>query len=184
MNVAEWQEHLRARRSGGAAGRTAAASGAPRPRIAIGADHGGFALKESLKPWIRGLGYEVEDAGTHSTDAVDYPDIAVAVAERVTSRSCAYGILIDAAGLGSCMAANKVAGIRAATCHDEATTRNSREHNNANVLVLGSRVVHAGQARRLVRIWLATPFAGGRHARRVDKIDALDRRLPSRETGA
>lgn len=182
MNVSEWQEHLRARREG----RTppAATGAAPRPRVAIGADHGGFALKEALKPWIRDLGYEVEDAGTHSTDAVDYPDIAVAVAERVARAQCGLGILIDAAGLGSCMAANKMAGIRAATCHDEATARNSREHNNANILVLGSRVVHPGNARRLVRIWLATPFAGGRHARRVDKIDALDRRPPGRETGA
>lgn len=185
MNVSEWQEELRVRRTRRTPPVPAAPAGAaPRPRVALGADHGGFALKEALKGWIVDLGYEVDDAGTHSTDAVDYPDIAVAVAERVARGTCRYGIVIDAAGLGSCMAANKIAGIRAATCHDEATTRNSREHNNANVLVLGSRVVHPGEARRLVRIWLATPFAGGRHARRVEKIDALDQRRHGRETGA
>jgi ribose 5-phosphate isomerase B len=171
LNLSEWQEELRARRARRTPAAAAAPAPAPRPRVALGADHGGFALKESLKGWITGMGYEVDDAGTHSTEAVDYPDIAVAVAERVVRGTCGYGIVIDAAGLGSCMAANKVAGIRAATCHDEATTRNSREHNNANVLVLGARVVHPGQARRLVRIWLATPFAGGRHARRVEKIE-------------
>jgi ribose 5-phosphate isomerase B len=96
----------------------------------------------------------------------------------VASGDCGFGIVIDAAGLGSCMAANKIPGVRAATCHDESTVRNSREHNDANVLVLGSRVVHPGLARRLVRVWLETPFAGGRHARRVEKIDALDRQRP------
>lgn len=143
-------------------------------RVALGADHGGYALKESLKNFLVAMDVEVEDVGTHTTAAVDYPDLAVAVARRVASGDCALGIVIDAAGLGSCMAANKVRGVRAATCHDEATARNSREHNNANLLVLGSRVVQRGHARRIVRLWLDTPFAGGRHARRVDKIDALD----------
>jgi ribose 5-phosphate isomerase B len=143
-------------------------------RVALGADHGGYALKESLKGVLGELGVEVEDLGTHGTEAVDYPDVAAAVARRVAAGACGFGIVIDAAGLGSCIAANKIRGVRAATCHDEATARNSREHNNANVLVLGARVVHRGHARRLVRTWLQTPFAGGRHARRVGKIDALD----------
>ena len=143
-------------------------------RVAIGADHGGYALKETLKDFLSELGILVDDVGTHSTDAVDYPDLAIGVANRVASGDARFGVVIDAAGLGSCMAANKIAGVRAATCHDEASARNSREHNNANVLVLGSRVVHHRAARRLVRVWLETPFAGGRHARRVDKIDALD----------
>ncbi|MFQ5600174.1 MAG: ribose 5-phosphate isomerase B [Candidatus Krumholzibacteriia bacterium] len=147
-------------------------------RLALGADHGGFRLKEQLKGFLRSLGVDVRDVGAHSTDAVDYPDLAVAVAREVASGACRFGIVIDAAGLGSCMAANKVRGVRAATCHDEMTTRNSREHNDANVLVLGSRVVHPGHARRLVRLWLETPHAGGRHARRVAKVDALDESRP------
>jgi ribose 5-phosphate isomerase B len=142
--------------------------------VAIGADHGGYGLKQTLLAALADVAVDAVDVGTHGTDPVDYPDIAVAVAQRVAAGDCAFGIVIDAAGLGSCMAANKVPGVRAATCHDEVTARNSREHNDANVLVLGSRVVHPGLARRLVRIWLRTPFAGGRHARRVEKIEALD----------
>ncbi len=175
MDVNEWQRTLRARSGAGAKLRGATH---PEPaavlRVAVGADHGGFDLKAALTPALRAWGYEVDDVGTTSCEPVDYPDFAVAVARRVASGACALGIAIDAAGLGSCMAANKVRGVRAATCHDEATVRNSREHNNANVSVLGSRVVNAGYARRLVRIWLATPFAGGRHEQRVRKIDALD----------
>jgi len=146
--------------------------------IALGADHGGYTLKEAIKRHLVDSGYRVDDVGTHSEAAVDYPDLAVAVAQKVRAGACALGIVVDAAGLGSCMAANKVAGIRAATCHNEETARNSREHNNANVLVLGSRFVHAGHARRIVSAWLATPHAGGRHARRVAKIDALDADRP------
>ncbi len=175
MDIAEWQRTLRGQ-SGAAAKSRGAGEPAPAAavRVAIGADHGGFDLKEALKPALREWGYEVDDVGTTSRDPVDYPDTAVAVARRVATGAAALGIAIDAAGLGSCMAANKIRGVRAATCHDETTVRNSREHNNANVLVLGSRVVNAGHARRLVRIWLATPFAGGRHEQRVRKIDALD----------
>ncbi|UCE04300.1 MAG: ribose 5-phosphate isomerase B [Candidatus Latescibacterota bacterium] len=143
-------------------------------RVALGADHGGFALKEELRACLQELGVQVEDVGTHSAEPVDYPDLAVAVARQVAAGKCRFGIVVDGAGLGSCMTANKVAGIRAATCHDERTVRNSREHNDANVLVLGSGVVHRGHARRLVRLWLRTAFTGGRHARRVAKIDALD----------
>ena len=176
MDLAEIQKRLReARQSAKGLGARRLEDEPARARIAFGADHGGFALKASLVRYVRELGYEVEDVGTTSREPVDYPDFAVAVARQVASGACALGVVVDGAGLGSCMAANKVRGVRAATCHDEVTVRNSREHNNANVLALGSSVVNAGYARRLVRIWLETPFAGGRHTRRVDKIDALDR---------
>ncbi len=159
----------------GRAGHRRLETAVERVRVALGADHGGFALKQHLHAFLAELAFDVQDVGTHDTAAVDYPDLAVAVARRVADGTCRYGIVVDGAGLGSCMAANKIAGVRAATCHDVATARNSREHNNANVLVLGSNVVQRGHARRVVRVWLHTPFAGGRHARRVDKIDALDR---------
>lgn len=145
-------------------------------RVALGADHGGVVLKARLRATLDELGVEVEDCGTHGTQPVDYADIAIEVARRVQSGHCRFGIVIDAAGLGSCMAANKIPGIRAATCHDEVTVRNSRAHNDANVLVLGARVVHPGYARRLLRLWLATPFDGGRHLPRLAKIAALDER--------
>ncbi len=170
MRLEDIQEQLRAQRRGGRRRATADAD----VRVALGSDHGGFDLKEALRAALAARGIAIEDCGTHDTRAVDYPDIAVAVARRVISGACTFGIIVDAAGLGSCMAANKVAGIRAATCHDERTVRNSREHNDANVLVLGARVLHPGFARRLVFLWLRTPFAGGRHAARVAKIDALD----------
>jgi ribose 5-phosphate isomerase B len=176
MDLEALQKGLReARRRPAAPGRRRLEGGAPAVRVALGADHGGFGLKENLKAFLVEQGFAVEDVGTFSREPVDYPDFALAVARHVAAGACALGIVIDGAGLGSCMVANKVPGVRAATCHDEATARNSREHNNANVLALGAGVVHAGHARRIVRRWLATPFAGGRHARRVDKIDALDR---------
>lgn len=144
-------------------------------RVAIGADHGGFHMKEQLRRYMsEELGVHVVDCGTWSTDSVDYPDIAAKVAGSVSRNECDLGILIDGAGIGSSMAANKIAGVRAAVCHNDATTLNSREHNNSNVLCLGSNIVGIGNARRLVRLWLSTPFAGGRHATRVDKINALD----------
>jgi len=148
---------------------------APR-RVAIGSDHGGFALKEVLRRAIvEDLGWQVHDCGTHSEEAVDYPDFAAAVAREVASGRSARGIVVDAAGIGSTMAANKIAGVRCALCHDDATVKNAREHNDANVLALGSRVVHRGAALRLVRLFLTTAFAGGRHERRVNKIMALER---------
>ena len=163
-------------------GAEAPAAPAPRPggrserRVAIGADHGGFPLKEILKRAIADdLGWEVHDCGTFSTDAVDYPDYAAAVGREVAAGRCARGIVIDAAGIGSTMAANKVAGVRCALCHDDATTNNAREHNDANVMALGSRVVNRGLATRLAKIFLTTPFAGGRHERRVAKIMQLER---------
>ena len=158
---------------------------APRPagdpaaarRVALGSDHGGFELKEALRRYVADeLGWEAHDCGTFSaTDAVDYPDFAAAVAREVAAGRCALGIVVDAAGIGSAMAANKIAGVRCATCHDDRTAVNSREHNDANVLSLGSRVVNRGLAQRLVRLFLTTPFAGGRHERRVQKIMALER---------
>uniref|UniRef100_A0A832I5N6 Ribose 5-phosphate isomerase B n=1 Tax=Eiseniibacteriota bacterium TaxID=2212470 RepID=A0A832I5N6_UNCEI len=145
-------------------------------RVAIGADHGGFALKETLKRAIEDeTDWTVHDCGTHSAEAVDYPDFAAAVAREVASGRCARGIVIDAAGIGSTMAANKIAGVRCALCHDDATVLNAREHNDANVLALGARVVNRGLATRMVRLFLATPFGGGRHERRVRKIMALER---------
>ncbi len=144
--------------------------------VAIGSDHGGFALKEILKRAISDdLGLAVHDCGAHSTDAVDYPDSAAAVGREVASGRASHGIVIDSAGIGSTMAANKVAGVRCALCHDDATVLNSREHNDANVLALGSKVVNRGAATRMVRLFLTTPFAGGRHERRVAKIMALER---------
>ncbi len=143
-------------------------------RVAIGADHGGYELKCRLMDLLGELGYEPYDLGTHGPEAVDYPDYAVKVARTVARGEAWRGIMIDGAGIGSAMAANKVPGVRAATCHNEATAVNSREHNNANVLVLGSGQVNRGLARRMVRIWLQTSFGRGRHERRVDKIDALD----------
>src|SRR6058998_805171 len=162
--------------SPGPAPAAAPASGAASRRVAIGSDHGGFALKEILKRAIaEDLGWEVHDCGTHSTDAVDYPDYAAAVAREVASGRCARGIVVDAAGIGSTMAANKIPGVRCALCHDDLTATNAREHNDANVLALGARVVHRGLAARIVRIFLTTPFAGDRHERRVRKIMALER---------
>jgi len=147
-----------------------------RKRVAIGADHGGYALKEVLKRFIaEELDWEVHDCGTHSGEAVDYQDYAAAVARAVASGECGRGIVVDAAGIGSTMAANKIPGVRCALCHDDATVRNAREHNDANVLALGARVVNRGLATRMVRLFLATPFGGGRHERRVQKIMALER---------
>lgn len=145
-------------------------------RVAIGADHGGFDLKESIRTALVSFGYTVEDCGTHSRDAVDYPDLAHAVARAVSEGRSDRGVVIDGAGVGSSIAANKVPGIRAACCHDLFTIRNSREHNNANVLSLGSKGLSAPEAIELVRVWLTTPFAGGRHARRIEKISAMEYR--------
>ena len=155
----------------------AAAATAPPPArtVALGSDHGGFAMKQFLKPRIEQLGFAVMDVGCHDETAVDYPDIARAVAEAVRRGEAALGIVVDAAGIGSCMAANKVTGVRAALCYDKASARNSREHNNANVLTLGGRLIPFDLAAEIAVLWLQTPFAGGRHARRVEKINALDK---------
>jgi ribose 5-phosphate isomerase B len=144
--------------------------------VAIGADHGGFDLKEELKGYLVAWGYTVLDQGTTSRDAVDYPDFAEAVANAVVRGDAFRGIVIDSAGIGSSIAANKVPGARAALCYDRATARNSREHNDANILSLGARLIPAEVAREIVAAWLDTPFAGGRHQKRVDKIRAIEKR--------
>lgn len=141
--------------------------------VAIGADHGGVDLKESLKQTLIANNYEVIDVGTHTKESVDYPDIALAVSTLVASGKAWRGVIIDGAGIGSCMAANKVNGIRAALCYDYATAKNSREHNNANVLTLGAGLIGTNLAKQILLTWLTTDFLGGRHARRVDKIMAI-----------
>ncbi|MEA3409036.1 MAG: ribose 5-phosphate isomerase B [Candidatus Eisenbacteria bacterium] len=144
--------------------------------VALGADHGGFVLKEALKRYLsEELGFRVKDVGTMDETACDYPDFAHRVAVAVASGECYRGIVVDGAGIGSSMAANRVAGVLAACCHDVKTVVNSREHNNANVLTVGSGVVGRGLARQMVRVWLATDFAGGRHERRVRKILDLEK---------
>lgn len=147
--------------------------------VAIGADHGGFALKQQLIAMLESseFGYTVIDCGTHSADSVDYPDYAYAVAQLVANGRVSCGIMIDGAGIGSCMAANKVPGVRAAMCYDQATAVNSREHNNANVLTLGAGLIGSNLAQQIVSTWLKTEFGGGRHGRRVDKIDAIGKRF-------
>jgi ribose 5-phosphate isomerase B len=154
-----------------------AASG--KPVIAIGADHGGYNLKETLKKMLvtSHPDYEVVDCGTHSTDSVDYPDFAYAVAQLVGTGRAWRGIIIDGAGIGSCMTANKVPGVLAAMCYDQTTAVNSREHNNANVLTLGAGLIGTNLAQQIVQTWLATGFGGNRHARRVDKIWAIEKRF-------
>ncbi|MHB8655229.1 MAG: ribose 5-phosphate isomerase B [Terriglobia bacterium] len=149
-------------------------STAPRV-VAIGADHGGFELKEILKRHLGDWGYEVRDFGTDSNKAVDYPDFALAVAQAVAREEAWRGIMVDSIGIGSAMAANKVRGVRAALCYDRATAHSSREHNDANVLTLGGRLLRPDEAREIVRVWLDTKFAGGRHQGRVDKIAAIEK---------
>jgi len=149
---------------------------APGRIVAIGADHGGFELKEKLKGHLRDWGYQFLDLGTNGAEAVDYPDFAEAVGNAVARREAWLGIVLDSAGIGSSIAANKVPGVRAALCYDRATARNSREHNNANVLALGAKLISQEAAREILAVWLATPFAGGRHQRRVDKILAIEAR--------
>ncbi|MGE5233279.1 MAG: ribose 5-phosphate isomerase B [Acidobacteriota bacterium] len=144
-------------------------------RIAIGADHGGFPLKEHLVGYLTKEGWSVEDCGTSGTVAVDYPDFAAAVAQRVATGNCPVGIVVDGAGIGSCMVANKVPGVRAALCYDLSTARNSREHNHANVLTLGAGLIGERLAEQIVDEWLRTPWGGDRHARRVEKITAIER---------
>jgi ribose 5-phosphate isomerase B len=144
--------------------------------VAIGADHGGFDLKEELRGYLAQWGCKVLDLGTSSREPVDYPDLAEAVANAVARGDAWRGIVIDTAGIGSSIAANKVPGARAALCYDRATARNSREHNDANILSLGARLIPPEVAREVVAVWLETPFAGGRHQRRVDKIRAIEDR--------
>jgi len=144
--------------------------------VVIGSDHGGFQLKQILIPFIESLGYPVQDIGTHSEDAVDYPDFAEKVARAVAEKTAWRGIMLDAVGVGSAMAANKIPGIRAAVGYNILSARSSREHNDANLLTLGGRIIGSELAKEMVRAFLTTEFAGGRHQPRVDKIMALERR--------
>lgn len=142
--------------------------------VALGADHAGFPLKEDLKGWSISGGYDVVDLGTQSAESVDYPDFAVAVAGAVTVGKADRGVLVCGTGIGMAMAANKVPGVRAAACSDAFSARMSREHNDANILALGARITAREAAIEILEIWLGAEFAGGRHARRVEKVDALD----------
>jgi ribose 5-phosphate isomerase B len=152
--------------------------------VAVGADHGGYALKQRIAAHLREHGVEVHDCGTDSTESVDYPDFAHRVARLVAAGSCRCGIVVDGAGIGSCMVANKVPGVRAATCWDVSSARNSREHNHANVLVLGAGLIGENLALEIVEAWLSTPWGGERHARRVEKITEIERRyLAGAEVG-
>lgn len=145
--------------------------------VALGADHGGFAMKETLKAYLQELGYTIKDCGTFSSESVDYPDFAYAVAKLVSEGQAWRGVMIDGAGIGSCMVANKVPGVRASLCYDLSTAVNSREHNDANVLTLGGRLIGENLAKEIVKTWLETEFAGGRHERRVNKIMGVEKRF-------
>jgi len=145
-------------------------------RVALGADHAGFDLKESLKVWLLEHGYEVQDVGTHSTESVDYPDYAVQVGEAVASGKAERGLLICGTGVGMAIAANKIPGVRAAFCPDLFTARMSREHNDANILTLGARIMGRELALEILSLWFATDFAGGRHTARLEKIRAIEQR--------
>lgn len=144
--------------------------------VAIGADHGGFELKEALKKDLASLGFEVNDVGTNSKDAVDYPDFAHAVAQQVGSGKAWRGIMIDGAGIGSCIVANKVPGVRAGMAYDYSSAVNSREHNDTNVLTLGAGLIGINLAKQIVKTWLTTEFGGGRHTSRVDKIKSVEKK--------
>lgn len=144
-------------------------------KIAIGSDHAGFEAKEKAKAELVALGVEVIDKGSHSLESVDYPDFGAAVARAVVSGEVERGVLVCGSGIGISIAANKIPGARAALCWNEETARLAREHNDANVMCFGSRFIEPEQAARMVRIFLETDFAGGRHAQRVEKLAALDR---------
>lgn len=150
-------------------------------RIALGSDHAGFDLKEKLKIFLQQTGNAVEDCGTHSTASCDYPDFAQAVAHRVADGQAERGILVCGTGIGMSLAANKVPGIRAAHVNNEFEAQMSREHNDLNVLTLGSRVLDEAQAKKFVDLWLKTVFAGGRHQQRLDKITAIERESAAAE---
>jgi ribose 5-phosphate isomerase B len=147
-----------------------------RVAIAVGADHGGSALKDKIGEMLTEAGFAIHDCGTHGREPVDYPDIAHAVARLVADGTCRWGVIVDGAGIGSCMVANKVPGVRAALCHDLSSACNSREHNHANVLTLGASFIGEGLAIEIVRAWLGTAWAPGRHAARVEKITDVERR--------
>ena len=144
-------------------------------KIAIGADHAGFEMKQKIKDWLSRQGIEVQDEGTFSTESVDYPDYARKVGEDVAAQRADLGVLVCGSGIGMAISANKVPGVRAANVSSEYEAQLSREHNNANVLALGARILNEEQALKIVDTWLHTSFAGGRHERRVDKITQIER---------
>jgi len=148
--------------------------------IAVSADHAGFEMKERLKAFLTELGYTSCDFGTYDKQPVDYPDFAYQVADAVSSGRFPRGIIVDGAGIGSCMVANKVPGVRAASCHDVATARNSREHNDANVLTLGAGSISPETMREIVRVWLSTEVGAERHRRRVEKIMIIEKKFLAR----
>jgi len=148
-------------------------------KIAIAADHVGFALKQQLLDYLKGQGLEVEDCGPSNAENVDYPDFAEKVAAQVAAKQADCGVLVCGTGIGMMLAANKVLGIRAVAANDTLSARMAREHNDANVLTLGARMIDAANMRQIVDAWLSTPFAGGRHQRRLQKIEALDQRYRS-----
>jgi len=143
--------------------------------VAIGSDHGGFELKEILKTTLTDLGYDVRDAGAYNKGSVDYPDFAHEVARLVSAGKAWRGIMIDGAGIGSCIVANKVPGIRAGMAYDYSSAVNSREHNDTNVLTLGAGMIGINLAKQIVKTWLSTEFGGGRHTARIDKISAVEK---------
>jgi ribose 5-phosphate isomerase B len=145
--------------------------------IAFGSDHGGYQLKEQLKSYAESLGYKVLDVGTYDEKPCDYPDYAYAVARAVSAGEAWRGVMIDGAGIGSCVVANKVPGIKAACCHNEFVARNAREHNDTNVLTLGSRVTGTELCKEILKTWLETWFAGGRHKQRVEKIAQIEEKF-------
>ena len=145
-------------------------------KIALGSDHAGFELKEDLRSFLGERQVEILDLGTFSEAPVDYPDVAIKVAEEVSRGEVERGLLICGTGIGMSMVANRFAGVRAALCHDVYTARMSREHNNANILALGGRVIGKGLAREILKVWLETEFQGGRHEKRLNKISALEER--------
>ena len=143
-------------------------------RISIGADHAGFTLKQHVVEYLRALGHDVDDRGTHTEESVDYPAICAEVGRAVVEGRADRGIVIGGSGQGEQIAANKIPGVRAALCNDLYTARMSREHNDANVLALGGRIVASGLADDIVKLWIGTAFEGGRHKRRVDQIHAIE----------
>ena len=145
-------------------------------KIAIASDHAGFELKEKIKKLLEELEYEYEDFGTDSEESVDYPDYALKVAEAVAKKECDMGILICGSGIGMCMSANKVPGVRAALCSTVEMARLSREHNDANVLTMGARLIDEATAKEIVKVWLKTEFLGERHLRRVNKMKDIERK--------
>jgi ribose 5-phosphate isomerase B len=146
-------------------------------RIAVGTDHRGYSLREKVIESLRQRGHEVSDCGAFSSEAVDYPDIAAEVAQRVSRGEVDRGVLVCGTGLGMCIAANKFHGVRATPCHDDLTAELSRRHNDSNVLCLSADLLGERLIDRMIEVWLNTPFDGGRHARRVDKIADLERRV-------